>query len=166
MPIERLNKSKHDRGSFCGGNPFLDVYLKKRAQQDLKRSLAVPYVLCEDGSSIIGFYTLSAVSIDVGALPSDIAKQLPRYPSIPATLIGRLGVDERYQGQSFGKRLLFDALYRSYKQADTIAAAAVVVDVKNENARAFYGRYHFLTLPDHPERMFLEMKMTRKMFGL
>lgn len=166
MPIERLNKSKHDRGSFCCGNPFLDEYLKKRAQQDLKRSLAVPYVLCEDGSSIIGFYTLSAVSIDVGALPSDIAKQLPRYPSIPATLIGRLGVDERSQGQSFGKRLLFDALYRSYKQADTIAAAAVVVDVKNEKARAFYGRYDFLTLPDHPERMFLEMKMIRKMFGL
>lgn len=165
MPIERLSKSKHDLGSFSCGSPSLDEYLKKRAHQDLKGSLAVPYVLCENGSSIIGFYTLSAISIDVGSLPSDAAKQLPRYPSIPAPLIGRLGVDQRYQGQSFGKRLLFDALYRSYKQAATIAAAAVVVDVKNENARAFYGRYDFLTLPDHPERMFLEMKMISKMFG-
>jgi GNAT superfamily N-acetyltransferase len=165
MSIERLNKSKHDRYSFFCGNSFIDEYLKKRAHQDLKRSLAVPYVLCEDGRSIIGFYTLSAISIDVGSLPRDIAKQLPRYPSIPATLIGRLGVDERYQGRSFGKRLLFDALYRSYKQADSIAAAAVVVDVKDENARAFYGRYDFLNFPDHPERMFLEMRMIRKMFG-
>jgi GNAT superfamily N-acetyltransferase len=39
-----------------------------------------------------------------------IAKKLPRYPLIPATLLGRLAVDERHHGEGIGEFLLMDAL--------------------------------------------------------
>jgi len=79
----------HDRTSFLCGNASLDRYLKEQAGQDLRRACASPFVLVSaSGSpSILGYYTLSSYGVDVGDLPADIAKKLPRYPLIPATLL-------------------------------------------------------------------------------
>lgn len=162
--IEKLNSKKHNRKSFSCGIPELDDYLRTRANQDLKRYIAAPYVLCKDECTIIGYYTLSSISIDVGQLPKELAQKLPRYPIIPATLIGRLAVDIGYQNQKFGETLLLDALYKSCQQAHKIAAAAVIVDVKNEIARAFYEKYDFITFPELSNRMFLPMKTVKKLF--
>ena len=61
-------------------------------------------------------------------MPGDVAKKLPRYPLIPATLLDRLAVDSRYQGQGIGEILLMDALNRALMQSAKIASAAAVVD--------------------------------------
>ncbi|MDZ7759579.1 MAG: GNAT family N-acetyltransferase [Desulfovermiculus sp.] len=164
MQIEQLDKKKHIRKSFFCGIPALDTYLKERASQDLQRYIAVTYVLCDDESTIAGFYSLSSTSIDTGILPEDVVRKLPKYPHLPATLIGRLAVDQRYQGQGLGEYLLMDALHRSYQQSHRIAATAVIVDLKNKDARSFYGKYGFITLPDQPERMFITMSTVSKMF--
>lgn len=116
MQIEQLDKKKHNRKSFFCGIPALDTYLKDRASQDLQRYIAVTYVLCDD-ESIAGFYSLSSTSIDTGILPEEVVRKLPKYPHVPATLIGRLAVDQRYQGQGLGEYLLMDALHRSYQQS-------------------------------------------------
>jgi GNAT superfamily N-acetyltransferase len=164
MQIEQLDKKKHIRKSFFCGLPALDTYLKERASQDLKRYIAVTYVLCDDESTVSGFYSLSSTSIDTGILPEEVVRKLPKYPRLPATLIKRLAVDQRYQGQGLGEYLLMDALHRSYQQSHRIAATAVIVDLQTEDARAFYGKYGFITLPDQPERMFIPMSTVSKMF--
>ena len=53
-----------------------------------------------------GYYTLSSTTVQLGELPANTAKRLPRYPLIPATLLGRLAVDNRCQGRGFGRFLL------------------------------------------------------------
>lgn len=113
---------------------------------------------------MIGYYTVSAISIDVGALPAETARKLPRYPEIPATLIGRLAVDQHRRGERLGEFLLMDALYRSLRQAGEIAAAAVVVDAKDDRARSFYQAYDFRRFPDRPDRLFLTMTAVKKLF--
>lgn len=164
LRVEPLGKV-HDRAAFYCGISALDSYLKKQAGQDARRFAAAPFVLCEgDSVAVLGYYTLSAVSIDLGALPEETAGKLPRYPDVPAALIGRLAVDERRRGERLGEYLLLDALHRSWRMAGEIAAAAVVVEAKDERARRFYEAYDFRIFPDQPERLFLPMKMVGQLF--
>jgi GNAT superfamily N-acetyltransferase len=124
----------------------------------MRRRAAVVYVLVErNNAAIAGYYTLSATGIDVAAFPADIARRLPRYPRLPATLIGRLAVDHHYRGQGLGKGLLLDALARSYHLSRHIGALAVVVDAKDEAARRFYEHFAFRRLAEEADRLFLEM---------
>ena len=87
---------------FSCGNSSLDRYLREQAGQDLRRGCATPFVLIAErgGTAILGYYTLSSYGIDAGELPAEVVKKLPRYPLIPATLLGRLAVDRRYQGRA------------------------------------------------------------------
>ena len=49
-------------------------------------------------------------SINVPVNNEEIIKKLPlSYKDLPATLLGRLAVDNRYQGQGLGELLLIDA---------------------------------------------------------
>lgn len=116
-----------------------------------------------DGASVVGYYTLSAHNVRRDELPEAVIKdlKLPKYPGIPTTLMGRLAVDQRYQGQGVGEILLFDGLDRSYINASQVGSFAVVVDAK-ENAVQFYRRYGFLNLPPG-NRMFIPMATVREL---
>jgi GNAT superfamily N-acetyltransferase len=109
-----------------------------------------------------GYYTLSATALNVTEFPADITRRLPRYPLIPATLIGRLAVDLRCHGKGYGRWLLADALYRAWRSE--IASFAVVVDAKDEGARRFYERESFLPFPDQPFKLFRPMADIAKLF--
>lgn len=155
--------TKHDRKNFTCGVPDLDRYLQKQARQDLKRKLAVPYVLADDAGRIAGFYTLSSFSIGISDLPEKIAGKLP-YPKIPAVLIGRLAVDKSFQGQGIGEHLLMDALNRSAGQGRTMGLWAVVVHAKDKRAAAFYRKYDFVPFPGNIRHLFLPMKTVAALF--
>ena len=149
----------HDRAAFSCGVPDLDRYFQRQARQDVQRHVAAVFVL-QDGAEerIAGYYTLSATAIGLTDLPDDLARRLPRYPDLPAVLLGRLAVDSRYQGQGLGEILLMDALARALTQSQQIAALAVIVDAKDEAAVGFYQRYGFQQLVDQPRRLFLPMQ--------
>ena len=139
--IETLNKA-HDRESFSCGNEVLDRYLKMQARQDMQRNLAQVFVLLdEDKKTIKGYYSLSSGSLTLSELPNELQRKLPRYPKIPITLLGRLAVDSRFQGQKIGALLLIDALAKASRQSQEIASMAVVVDAIDESAVAFYRSF-------------------------
>ncbi len=157
--------SEHNRAVFCC-DEVLDRYLQKQARQDARRDVAKPYVLCDKNSNVvIGYYTLSATSIVLKDLPTEIVKKLPKYPNLPATLIGRLGVDKNYRGKRLVERLLMDALYLSLSLSSSIGLMAVVVDAKDEKAQSFYQHYGFIQFPERPERLFLPMATISDMFS-
>lgn len=163
--IEPLAKH-HDINSFQCENQKLDRYLKRTASQDCKRNIAVPYVVIErENCQIIGYCTLSMTSIDLGELPDVIAKKLPKYPLIGVTLIGRLAVDNNYQGIGWGKLLLMDALYKSLQASKQVASFAVIVDAIDEQAVKFYQRFDFQAFPKQPFKLFRTMKNIAQTFG-
>jgi GNAT superfamily N-acetyltransferase len=169
LPAEwstELLRDDHNRADFSCGNASLDRYLKEQAGQDLRRACATPFVLvsAHGNTAILGYYTLSSYGIDVGEIPANVAKKLPRYALIPATLLGRLAVDRRQQGQGIGEFLLLDALYRALIQSAEIAAAAVVVDAIDESAARFYQHFGFVAFPSIAGRLFLPMKTIAGMF--
>lgn len=163
--VETLGR-QHDRSGFsCGVEP-LDRYLREQAGQDARRRVAAPFVLCEGKSNaVLGYYTLSALSVDVGAWPEDVARKLPRYPVVPATLLGRLAVDGRLRGKGMGEYLLMDALRRALIASRQVAAFAVIVDAKDASVAAFYRRYGFILFADEPNRLFLPMGTIEALFA-
>ncbi len=153
------------RASFSCGEKDLEEYLKTRARKEMDHHIAVVYVLYDAVEKrIAGYYTVSSLSVE---LPEDMRRGLAKYPEYPATLIGRLAVDEGYQGQGLGKRLLFDALGRALAGSRTVASYAVITDAKNEQAQAFYSRYGFLPLPaaSRERRLFLPMGTVERLFA-
>jgi ribosomal protein S18 acetylase RimI-like enzyme len=164
MTNERYNFEpldvRHDRAAFSCGVDVLDRYLRQQAGQEMRRRVAAVFVLHDrEQGAIVGYYTLSATAILATELPSDVTKKLPRYPSLPAVLLGRLAVDIHYHGQGFGELLLLDALHRALAQ-DQVAAMAVVVDAKDDVARRFYERYGFRKFLNNEYRLFIPMATT------
>lgn len=148
----------HDRTQFDCGVTVLNEYLAKYARQDVKRKASAVFVLVDRSvaTHIIGFYTLCATSVALAELPQDLTKKLPRYPEIPAILVGRLARDVKYPG--VGQLLLSDAISRCVRVASEIAASLIVVDSKGAAATRFYEKFGFVSLPRLPDRMFLPMQ--------
>lgn len=156
--IEPLNR-KHDRTAFNCGIEALDRYLKHQANQDIKRRISRVFVArtSKEKTKVLGYCTLSSLSVDLSVLPETIAKRLPRHP-IPAALIGRLAVDTSAQGKGIGKMLLSNAIRRTLAVSDDIAIYAMVVDAINVEAESFYKRYGFSHLAQCGSRLFLPLK--------
>jgi GNAT superfamily N-acetyltransferase len=111
---------------------------------------------------IAGHYTLSSTAVRLAELPGQTTRRLPRYPLIPATLLGRLAVDRSCRGKGYGRFLLADALHRVVRSE--IASFAVVVDAKDDDARRFYEREGFLPLIDQPMKLFRPVADIKKLF--
>ena len=156
LVIEPLGR-RHDRAAFSCGLPELDLYLARRAGQDVRRRIARVFV-CTAGETdaVLGFYTLSALSVDLASLPERLSRKLPRHP-VPCALIGRLAVDRSAHGRGLGRMLLTDAVKRTVAAGETVAVHALIVDTANDDARRFYEGFGFAPLTDDPMRLFLPL---------
>jgi GNAT superfamily N-acetyltransferase len=161
LRVEALGP-QHDRANFASGVEPLDSYFRNQAGQDARKNMAAPFVLVLPDGAIGGYYTLSATAVKLTEFPAQAVKKLPRYPLIPATLLGRLAVDWRYRGKGYGGYLLADALFRSLRSE--IASFAVIVDAMDESARRFYEHESFLAFPDQPMKLFRPMAQIAKLF--
>ena len=155
----------HDRSAFACGNAALDTYLRSQASQDAKRKVAAPFVMLDPHRRIVGYYTLSAYGVRVEELPPEISRRLPKYPLMPATLLGRLAVDRAQRGRKLGQLLLMDALYRSWKNTVEIASVGVVAEAIDESARDFYLHHQFIALPGQARKLTIGMETIRKLFA-
>ena len=151
--IEPLS-GNHDRSQFVSGSEALDRYLREQASQDVKRRITTCFVaVADDAQDIAGYYTLTATSIALSGFSPEIVKKLPRYPVVPAVLLGRLAVARHYQGQGLGGILLADGLKRTSRAE--FGVFAMVVDAKDDAARRFYEHYGFTLLPGEECRLCL-----------
>lgn len=151
--IEPLS-SGHDRSRFSSGSLPLDRYFREQASQDVKRRIAACFVaLSVQTGEVAGFYTLAAASVGLSALAPDVVKRLPRYPVVPAALLGRLAVDKNFQGKGLGGVLLADAVLRTSRAE--LGVFAMLVDAKDEAAQRFYEHHGFTLLPGADRRLCL-----------
>src|SRR5690606_3761318 len=125
--ISTVLEKNHNRKNFNCGIDELDNYLKLYANQDIKKRLAVCYLIVDKDNDVIGYYTLCSNSIDLSDIPEDLAKSL-KYGEIPVIIIGRLSVHKDYQGNKLGQTLLIDALKRIVEISALVRNHAVIVD--------------------------------------
>jgi len=156
--IEPLGK-QHERQSFkCSIKQFED-YLQKHASQYAKRNICqtVVAVTYNNPSLILGYFTLSALSIDLSSLPGTLASKLPKHP-IPAVLIGRLARDKNLDGYGIGRILLAEAYKRAASASKQLGVYAIVVDAIDEKASDFYQSFGFAKLTESNNRLFIPIK--------
>ncbi|MFL5042789.1 MAG: GNAT family N-acetyltransferase, partial [Xanthobacteraceae bacterium] len=108
-------------------------------------------------------YTLAASSVPVTEPPLTETKRLPRYPVLPATLIGRVAVDSRYRGRQLGIALVADAIRRSARAEP--AVFTLLVDAKDDAAAAFYPKLGFVPLASRSLTLFLPIATALKLFA-
>ncbi|HLJ16707.1 MAG TPA: GNAT family N-acetyltransferase [Bryobacteraceae bacterium] len=135
--IEKLRR-EHEVSSFNCGNPVLTIWLQKFAWNNQQAGSAKIYVALAN-DRVVGYYALTAGSVQKHESPERIAKGLANHP-IGVVLLARLAVDNRYQGQGLGKALLFDALMR-------IAEAAEIVGTHRTRQRPASGQKHGRRVP-------------------
>lgn len=153
--IEPLAKA-HKRADFICGADRIDIYFRETVSQDVKRKYATCFVAREIATKrVAGFYTLSSSNVPLTDVPDPLAKKLPRYPAIPAVLIGWLGRHSDYSGQGLGEALLFDAI-KTVATAP-IGAHAIFADAIDDQAAAFYAAFGFTPLIRRPRTLYLPM---------
>ena len=156
--IEHLDPARHRREDFNCESAELTAFLRQRARKEMDARVSACFVLVpeSDPGRIAGYYTLSQTSVTLAKLPGEMAKKLPRYPEVGATLIGRLARDLAWKGQDVGRLLLVNALRRTVRMSDEVGAVVVVTDPKDAKARAFYERFGFRALDER--RLFIPMR--------
>jgi ribosomal protein S18 acetylase RimI-like enzyme len=150
--IEPLGAA-HNRKAFSCGVPPLDRYLHELAAQDMRRRISNCFVALDASGAMAAYYTFAAASFPLADLPPEATKRLPRYALLPAGLIGRLAVDQRFRGQRLGSALIMDATRRAANADPSIFA--LIVDAKDETAAAFYRHLGFRPFASRPMSLFL-----------
>lgn len=151
--IELLAKT-HKRSDFACGNDRIDNYFRETVAQDVKRKYAACFVAREIATDrVAGFYTLSSSNVPLSDVPEALAGKLPRYPTVPAVLVGWLGRHRDYAGLGLGEALLFDAI--KTLAAAPIGAHAIFADAIDDKAAAFYAAFGFTPLMRRPRTLYL-----------
>ncbi len=99
--IEAL-AAHHNRTDFSCGVEALDRYFQKQVTQDVRRRATACYVATAvSEAKVAGYYTLAALGVPLAEMPIEVARRLPRYPSVPVARLGRMAVDQTYNGASW-----------------------------------------------------------------
>ena len=158
LAIQELDARRHDRTGFDCGVDLLNRYLKTLATQHRAKGIATTFVLVEveQPTQILGYYALSAATIELERLTDADRKGLPDYP-IPAVRIGRLAGSVSARGQGVGELLLQNAIKRVLQARSTLGVYAIVVEAKDAKAEAFYRKYGFRLCDSQSRQMYLPL---------
>ena len=161
---ERLS-SQHDLSGFRNGkHPSLDDWLRNRALASEGLS-ARTYVVCDADTParVVGYYAISTAIEQRVALPSaKLRRGMPEQ--VPLLLIGRLAVDQAFQGLGLGTELLSDALRRCLSASEIAGARGVVAHAIDDEAVRFYQRHGFALSPLGERVMLLPIESVRALF--
>ena len=159
-----LDKNRHERNYFDCGTEVLNNYLRLMANQQSSKDNSRTYVLeaPKNTKRIIGFYTLTMVTVDLSSLPDALQKKHQNNHS--AGLIARLAVDKRYAHKGFGAWLLVDALKKLLMASNTVAFPIIIVDAK-EGVSAFYEKFGFTPFKDEKNKLFITVADIRASFA-
>jgi len=94
---------------------------------------------------VVGYYAVCMGQILNQDTVGSMRRNMP--VNIPAVILGRLAIDSAWQGQGLGRLLLADAVERSQRAAEEVAARLVIVHAISPAAEAFYVAHGFAPLP-------------------
>ncbi len=150
-----LLAASHGLASFESGVASLDDWLKRRALANQASGASRSYVVAA-GGDVVGYYCLASGAIAVVDAPSALRRNMP--DPIPVTVMGRLAVDRKWQGQGMGTALLQNAVLRTMQAAEIVGTRGVLVHAISAEAKAFYEGYGFVPSPSNPMTLVLSLK--------
>lgn len=160
-----LLTSKHDVSGFDCGKEALNSFLKSHALQNQSNNSARTFVSTRAGTQeVVGYYSLCAASAEYEQTPERIRKGLARH-EVPLVLLARLAVDSACQGKGLGPSLLQDVFARFLTVQETIGARALFAHAKDDEAKAFYEKWGFISTEALPLHLYILTKDIRATLG-
>jgi GNAT superfamily N-acetyltransferase len=124
----------------------LNEWLLRRAATNAAIGASRTYVICPVGSpQVVGYFALSMGQILNRDVPGAMRRNMPQ--AIPAVVLGRLAVDQRFQRLGLGGYLLHEAANRAVIAGGQVAARLLVVQAISPSAEAFYTHHGLIRLP-------------------
>lgn len=148
-------QAHHNLAQFECGKPPLDQWLRSHALANEGKSSRT-FVLCDNGNTVLAYYTLATGSVARTEMPRRIRHDLPN--PVPVMLLGRLAIDRRCQGRKFGAALLREAMLRTLRVSEQAGVRALVVHAIDDEAIAFYMRYGFQVFPPETRTLLLPVE--------
>lgn len=149
----------HDLRGFSCGVPTLDDWLKRRAQANQVSGASRTYVVA-DGEKVVAYYCLASGAIAVSDAPGAVRRNMP--DPVPMAIMGRLAIDQSWQGKGLGVALLQDAVRRTVEAAGIVGIRGLLVHAISEEAKAFYEHHGFSASPTQPMTLILSLKGASK----
>ncbi|MGH7873597.1 MAG: GNAT family N-acetyltransferase [Candidatus Binatia bacterium] len=153
-PPEKL-QPEHDVSKFDCAEPVLNDWLRRRALQNQQSGASSSYVVL-DKMRVAGYYSLAAGSVARETAPGRVRRNVP--DPVPMVVLGRLAIDQDYQGQGLGRALLRDAILRILQAADIIGVRAILVHALSEEAKRFYEECGFAASPIDPLTLMITLQ--------
>jgi GNAT superfamily N-acetyltransferase len=151
--------AKHDLSSFKSGEPTLDDWLKRRALANEKSGASRTYVVCS-GNRIVGYYALANGAIAHNEVTGRVRRNMPE--PIPVMVIGRLAIDEAYQGHGIAAALLREAILRTSQAAEIAGIRAILVHAISDDAKKFCERSGFYVSSVNPMTLMITLADAEK----
>jgi len=147
-----LDPRRHDREQFDSGEPPLDEWLRRYDGQNRRHDTAATWVIADANNIVVADASVAMTGIDRSAAPEVLAKGAP--DPVPALLLGRLAVDQRYSSLGIGTTLATHVLATAVELNEKAACRAVVVTALTERARTWWERLGFHPFdPDDHEQL-------------
>lgn len=153
---------EHDLATFDSGIPALDDWLKRRALANEQAGASRTYVVCA-GGRVVGYYALATGGVVQAAATGRVRRNMP--DPVPVMVLGRLAVDQAYQGGGLGADLLRDAILRILQAAKLGGIRAILVHAVSEEAKRFYERHGFVASPVDPMTLMITVADAEKALG-
>jgi GNAT superfamily N-acetyltransferase len=154
--------AEHELDQFNSGTPPLDDWLKRRARQNEAGGASRTYVIAQS-RRVVGYYSLAAGSVLHAEATGRVRRNMP--DPVPAALLGRLAIDQAWQGRGLGSALLRDAVLRVIGAAETIGVRALLVHAISDEAKVFYERWGFRPSAIEPMTLMITIEEAQKMLG-
>jgi GNAT superfamily N-acetyltransferase len=152
----------HDLAEFSSGVPSLDDWLKRRARANQASGATRTFVVA-DGSRVVGYYGIASGGIGLGGALGRFRRNMP--DPIPVAVLGRLAVDQAWQGRGLGRALFRDCAGRITHAADSIGIRGIVVHAISVQTRAFYLAVGFEPSPLDPMTLMVTLGDVRAILG-
>lgn len=146
----------HRLDDFACGTANLDDWLKRRARANQLSGASRTYVAADEDGRVMGYYCLASGALALTEAPGGIKRNMP--DPIPMAILGRLAVDQSWQGRGLGAALLRDAVERTQAASAILGIRGLLVHALSDEARAFYEHYGFVAAPARPMTLVLSLK--------
>lgn len=150
-----LLNADHRLDELALGTASLDDGLKRRARANQTSGASRTYVLAEAGR-VVGYYGLASGTLALNDAPGGFKRNMP--DPITVAILGRLAVDQTWQGRGLGGALLCDAVERTQAAAAILGIHGLLVHALSEEVKAFYEYHGFVASPSRPMTLVLSLK--------
>ena len=147
---------EHRIDGFTSGMASLDDWLKRRARANQISGASRTYVVAEAGR-VVGYYCLASGALALNDAPGGLKRNMP--DPIPMAILGRLAIDQTWQGRGLGAALLRDAVERTQAASAILGIRGLLVHALSEEAKRFYSHHGFVASPSRPMTLVMSLKV-------